>query len=148
MVPHPLFHAIAIPEEALLSPWRLTKLTEADLEEDWQAVSRSASRLEGFFPGWPGGITKEENRLDLAHHHVEFASRRSYAWVIRQGDGRYVGCAYVQPGWDPAAPIDAPFWFREGEEAAEPAFSEAWRQWLAEPPWPAMTVTVRAPSLP
>jgi hypothetical protein len=150
--PHPLFEDRDIPREAGLWPWRLVWLTEADLEEDYAAVVESAARLEGFFPGWPGAITLEENRLDLAHHAAEFLRRRSFAWVIRAGEGggtgpagRYLGCAYLQPPWDPAAPMDAPFWFRTGEEAAEPAFAEAWSAWLAGPPWPKMAATVRHP---
>ncbi|MEO1275665.1 MAG: hypothetical protein AAFV96_09805 [Pseudomonadota bacterium] len=134
---HPLFAEMAAPREAMLGRWALRWLTEADLDEDYRAVVESRARLQAFLGGdWPGGITREENRLDLAHHHVEFLARRSYAWVIRE-NGRYVGCAYLQPPWDPNAPMDAPFWFRTGAEVAEAAFATAWEAWLSAPPWPA-----------
>ncbi|MEL6766820.1 MAG: hypothetical protein AAFP17_06545 [Pseudomonadota bacterium] len=143
---HPLFADVAAPREARLDRWDLRWLTEADLDEDYRAVVESGARLQDFLGGdWPGSITREENRLDLAHHHVEFLARRSYAWVIREG-GAYVGCAYLQPPWDPAAPMDAPFWFRTGAEAAEGDFAALWATWLSEPPWPAgMSIAVRWP---
>lgn len=150
MQAHPHFKDIAPPREARLEQggraWELRWLTEADLEEDYRAVVESAARLQAFLGGdWPGAITLEENRLDLAHHHVEFLSRRSFAWVIREG-GAYVGCAYLQPPWDPAAPLDAPFWFRTAAEVDEAAFAKVWARWLAGAPWPArMQVRVRWP---
>ncbi|MEM7528061.1 MAG: hypothetical protein AAF416_10305 [Pseudomonadota bacterium] len=145
MQSHPLFRARSIPREVVLGRWSLRWLTEADLDEDYAAVVESRVRLQGFLGGsWPGAITREENRLDLAHHHVEFLSRRSFAWVIREA-GRYVGCAYLQPPWDPVAPIEAPFWFRTGDETAEHAFAPVWTAWLSSAEWPSMSVRVSHP---
>ncbi|MEO1316499.1 MAG: hypothetical protein AAFW01_07910 [Pseudomonadota bacterium] len=146
MQAHPLFAKVNAPREAAVGHWTLRWLTEADLDEDYRAVVESKVRLQSFLGGgWPGDITREENRLDLAHHHVEFLSRRSYAWVLREA-GAYVGCAYLQPSWDLSAPIRAPFWFRSGAEAQEAAFAEAWTAWLSAPPWPAeMQVRVTWP---
>ncbi|MEO0959664.1 MAG: hypothetical protein AAFY66_14570, partial [Pseudomonadota bacterium] len=73
MQAHPLFAKVGAPREAAVGHWTLRWLTEADLDEDYRAVFESKVRLQSFLGGgWPGDITREENRLDLAHHHVEF----------------------------------------------------------------------------
>jgi hypothetical protein len=98
MRPHPDFAERGPPMEAVIGQWRLCPLGPAAVEEDFAAVTRSCAVLRGFFGNdWPVGLTLEEDRIDLAWHAREFAFGRSFAWIVRDGDGTYAGCAYVFP---------------------------------------------------
>ncbi|WP_300034290.1 hypothetical protein [uncultured Roseobacter sp.] len=84
MKPHPDFEAIDIPMTLTLGAYQLDILTSADVEVDFDAVTRSKSVLKGLFgPAWPEGLTFEDNLTDLHWHHREFTAKRSFAWVIR-----------------------------------------------------------------
>lgn len=98
MQPHPDFEGAAIPTEVDLGAFRLTPLTGAQVQEDYAAVTGAADLLRGFFGGtWPDGLTLEENLTDLHWHHREFTTNRSFSWIIRDAEGRYLGCAYINP---------------------------------------------------
>ncbi|MEL6264323.1 MAG: hypothetical protein AAFR52_01535 [Pseudomonadota bacterium] len=142
MRPHPLFADREIPARQPLGPFVLTMLALDDLDEDFAAVTASEAALTGLMGGdWPAGLTLEDNRLDLAWHQREFIARRSFAWVIRDGAGAYLGCAYVSPHWTPLDAADAVYWFRTGAEAHAPAFRTPWRAWLDGPDWPRLALT-------
>ena len=152
---HPAFEGRAIPRRAAVGPYRLTPLDVSVVEEDYAAVMESAAELEGFFgDSWPRGLTLGENWIDLAWHQREFDQGRSFAWVIRDparggAPGRYIGCAYVFPGWTEAAAMAVFWWLRTGEAGHAPAVSAALGAWLAGPPWPNLPVAVRArPAVP
>ena len=38
-----------------------------------------------------------ENQIDLAWHEREFALKRSFSWIVRNLQGKYIGCAYLFP---------------------------------------------------
>ena len=98
MRPHPDFANQSPPAEADLGVWRLSPLDPAAAEEDFAAVMASVRVLQGFFGNdWPLGLTLEEDRVDLAWHAREFAFGRSFAWILRDRDGVYLGCVYVFP---------------------------------------------------
>lgn len=146
---HPAFEGRAIPADARVGPYRLTLLGVDVVEEDYAAVMESADALEGFFgDAWPRGLTLHENWIDLAWHQREFEQRRSFAWVVRDpgagaAPGRYLGCAYVFPGWTERAAMAVFWWLRRGEEGHAPALSAALAAWLDGPPWPALASVIR-----
>mgnify|MGYP006275731027 CR=1 FL=1 len=132
---HPDFADRAIPEFVELGPYRLTRLGMADLDEDFAAVTESAGILEGLFgDDWPRGLTREDDLLDLAWHEREFSLGRSFAWVIRDSAGAYLGCAYVFPPWDPTAPLEAYCWLRSGAEGHADEATANFGHWLSAPP--------------
>lgn len=99
---HPAFAAYAIPPTGTLGRYRLDLLGPDHVDEDYAVVMESAGRLAGAMGGtWPAGLTLEANRVDLCWHAKEFAIGRSFAWIVRDGAGRYVGCLYVYPSFDP-----------------------------------------------
>lgn len=98
MEPHPDFAGRMLPRSADLGAFRLTPLVPEAAYDDFAAVTRSAGVLRRFFGSdWPVGLTLAENRLDLAWHEREFTLCRSFAWILRDADGDYLGCAYVFP---------------------------------------------------
>lgn len=98
MKPHPDFAERAPPPEAQLDAFRLTPLSPDAVDEDLAAVLGSERVLKGIFGGtWPEGLTRAANLIDLAWHAREFVARRSFAWILRDADGQYLGCAYLYP---------------------------------------------------
>ena len=141
--PHPDYTDRRIPEEIRLGDFRLTMLTEADLDDDMAAIGESMGELEGIFGvPWPRGLTREADRADLVRHRREFAARHAFAWVIRDRAGAYLGCAYVRPSLDRPASARVAHWMRSGAKAHGPAFAALFHDWLRGPPWPHMAMTV------
>lgn len=97
MAPHPDFTALDWPREFVLRNYRLTPLTHAQVDEDYEAVMATAPLLGDFFGDWPNGLTREENMIDLAWHDREFTTKRSFSWIIRDAANAYIGCFYVSP---------------------------------------------------
>ncbi|MEM9780391.1 MAG: hypothetical protein AAF813_10750 [Pseudomonadota bacterium] len=124
MTPHPDFAALEIPTSLRLGSFALEMLTAADLEEDYAAVTGSSLVLQGVFgPVWPEGLTLAYNETDLHWHHREFTAKRSYAWVIRDAVGAYVGCAYLSPDLGARGAGQATYWMVDAPERL---------QWLAD----------------
>jgi hypothetical protein len=147
MRPHPAFADREIPREAALGPFRLHWLTVADTEEDYAAVMESAAALSAqSHDGWPRGLTLEENRIDLAWHQREFTARRSFAWIIRDPGGAYLGCAYVYPAIDGTPQAEVRFWFRTGLAVDRGDFARRFMRWLAGPPWPGLAMRLATPA--
>ena len=96
---HPDFAKIAMPRAFDLPSFTLDRLSPKNVDEDFAAVTFSASSLNGLFGNeWPEGLTKEENHLDLAWHEREFTLQRSFSWIVRNMEsGEYIGCAYLFP---------------------------------------------------
>lgn len=98
MQPHPDFATTELPIRQELPGFVLSPLTPNEVVEDYEAVMASAAVLEGLFGDpWPVGLTLEENAIDLAWHAREFTARRSFAWVLRDPAGSYIGCVYIYP---------------------------------------------------
>jgi len=98
MQPHPDFAGTTLPRSADLGLFRLTPLGPGAVDEDFAAVTGSARVLVGQFGSdWPSGLTLEDNRIDLAWHEREFTLCRSFAWILRDAVGTYLGCAYIYP---------------------------------------------------
>ncbi|MDF1728626.1 MAG: hypothetical protein P1U53_12845 [Sulfitobacter sp.] len=133
MKPHPDFAWLEVPTTATLGPYHLTILTPADVEEDFEAVSGSEAVLRGIFgPTWPAGLTLEDNLTDLHWHYREFTEKRSFAWIIRDRDGAYLGCAYLNPDIGARGKGEAAFWFTDSpdRQAHLAAFGPLYEAWV------------------
>jgi RimJ/RimL family protein N-acetyltransferase len=74
-------------------------ITRDHLEEDVRGINASLDlirRTRGG--GWPDGpVTPEGNYVDLVWHECEFRDGKSFTFVLRDGAGEYIGCAYLYP---------------------------------------------------
>lgn len=138
MRPHPDFRGSDIPAAHVLGAVTLRALCVDDLDRDYEAVMQSAADIRAANPEqtWPEGLTRSLNLLDLSWHQVEFASGRSFAWVIEDGAGAYLGCLYVYPLIGGTGAADVRWWWRTGSECDRKAFREALVSWLSGPDWP------------
>ncbi|MEH6648072.1 hypothetical protein, partial [Sulfitobacter sp.] len=99
----------------------------------FEAVIRSESVLKGLFgDAWPEGLTLEENLTDLHWHHREFTSKRSFAWIIRDASGTYLGCAYLYPSIGKRGAGDAVYWMTDTPDrlAHLATFGALYEDWL------------------
>lgn len=137
--PHPDFAHKEIPQNAVLGDFLLQMLTPRDVVEDYKAVISAADYISGVFEGdWPIGLTLSQNLSDLTRHEREFAQRRSYAWIIRDADGLYIGCAYLFPQPGTAGSATGHYWMANvpGREALRDRFGRLFEPWacsLCEP---------------
>lgn len=76
-----------------------TALSRADLDDDVHGINSSLDLIrETRGGGWPSdAVSGEGNFIDLVWHECEFRERFSYSYVVRQADGRYLGCCYLYP---------------------------------------------------
>jgi hypothetical protein len=116
MDPHPDFARVELPREAVLPEFRLSRLDAAVLDEDYAAVMETEADLQGFWGDWPSGLTREEDALDLAWHDREFSLKRSFSWVVRDHDSRYLGCLYLFPDPGRRGTAEVVIWARSGPE--------------------------------
>jgi RimJ/RimL family protein N-acetyltransferase len=74
-------------------------LTRADLEDDVRGVNASLELIRRTRGGdWPAEpVTEEFDYVDLVWHEAEFREGMSFAYVVRDGDGAYLGCCYLYP---------------------------------------------------
>ena len=141
--PHPDYAGYTIPQEVELGDFRLTMLTAADLDEDMAAIEESAAEVDGIFGNtWPRGMTREVDRADLDRHHREFISRDAYAWVIRDHEGAYLGCAYVSPAIGRRGVVRVIHWMRTSEAVRGNAFAAVFHDWLRGPDWPKLEMII------
>jgi hypothetical protein len=74
-------------------------LTRADLGDDVRGINASIAlinRTRGG--GWPTeAVTEDFNYVDLVWHELEFREGASFAYVLRDTQGGYLGCAYLYP---------------------------------------------------
>ncbi len=150
MTPHPDFADRDVPGQVALGPYRMAMLTAADVDEDFAAVTRSVPVLRGLFGGdWPEGLTLADDLTDLHWHHREFTARRSFAWIIRDADVRYMGCAYLYPEIGARGAGHTPYWFAEMPDrlAHLAAFGPLYRDWLGAllPPGYALRLSHNGP---
>ncbi|MDB5539095.1 MAG: hypothetical protein JWQ89_822 [Devosia sp.] len=146
MRPHPLFKNQAVPALHTLGEFTLRALTVSDLERDFSAVTESAADIKVANPGsrWPEGLTKEDNLLDLAWHQREFESRRSFAWVIEDSGGEYLGCLYVYPSLAGEKSADVVWWWRTGVIVSKSSFRQLLQEWLSGSDWPGLRYDLRS----
>lgn len=145
MRPHPAFKGRAIPTSHGLGAVTLKALSVSDLDRDFSAVIDSAAEIKAANPGsnWPDALTREKNLIDLAWHQREFEARRSFAWVIENAAGDYLGCFYIYPSitGDPTAEVT--WWWRKGAQVSRQDFRANVIEWLASDDWPRLTYKVQ-----
>lgn len=79
-----------------------TALTRDDLADDVRGINASLdliNRIRGG--GWPTEpVTEAYDYVDLLWHEREFREGTSFAYVVRDAAGGYLGCCYLYPlGW-------------------------------------------------
>jgi hypothetical protein len=145
MKPHPLFKNRSIPAIHALGEFTLKALSIHDLERDFSAIMESAADIKAANPGsrWPEGLTKEKNLIDLAWHQREFEARRSFAWVIENSGGEYLGCLYVYPSIAGEKSADVLWWWRTGAVVSHDSFRNLLLEWLTGDTWPDLTYNLQ-----
>jgi hypothetical protein len=98
----------------------------------------SAADIKAANPGssWPEGLTKEKNLIDLAWHQREFEARRSFAWVIENIAGEYLGCLYIYPSIAGEKSADVAWWWRTGVVVSNESFRKHLLEWVTGSEWP------------
>ncbi|MFP6743836.1 MAG: GNAT family N-acetyltransferase [Alphaproteobacteria bacterium] len=131
----------AVPETVETPCYRLRKLTIADLDADFEAVTSSEDHLRGVFGAgntWPAGLTRERDLADLGWHETEFNLRTSFAYtVISLDESLCLGCVYIYPSRATAYDAFCTMWVRASvvtEGLDEDLFGTV-KNWLAEV-WP------------
>lgn len=138
--PHPFVAPeFDVPEILETEKFRLRMLTVNDVVKDFEAVTSSQQHLHDIWgPGWPEGLTLEQNLIDLGWHQKEFQRRRSFAYtVVSPDESRVLGCVYIYP--TRKSPYDAEvfLWVRQSElvSGLETELRETVKAWLNER-WP------------
>lgn len=89
----------AVPRELAHEGIRATAITRHDLDDDVRGINASLDLIRRTRGGrWPTGpVTHEDNYVDLVWHECEFRDGGSFTYVVRDDEGRYLGCAYLYP---------------------------------------------------
>ncbi|WP_432536321.1 GNAT family N-acetyltransferase [Kineococcus arenarius] len=143
----------------------LRPIREVDVDLDLPAVLASRERLWSIYGeawGWPPeGMTREQDRADLARHEAETARHESFDYALFDDEeAELLGCVYLEPpgragadadvswwvvdrlvGSELEAVLDAevPRWVHRDWPFTAPRFvgrDLTWQQWLALPPPP------------
>jgi hypothetical protein len=138
--PHPFVEPeFKIPETLETERFRLRMLTVNDVVKDFEAVITSKQHLHEIWgPGWPEGLTLEQNLIDLGWHQKEFQRRRSFAYtVVALDESRVLGCVYIDPTRKAGYDAEVYLWARQSELASglETELIKAVKDWLAAE-WP------------
>lgn len=138
MRPHPFFRKWEIPKNHEMGDFHLKSLSIIENERDYSAIMESVANIRSAAPQltWPQGLTLEKNLVDLAWHQKEFEARRSFAWIIEDGSGEYLGCAYVYPSIDGSRSADVAWWWRRGFQVHHDKFETLFFGWLKSEEWP------------
>jgi hypothetical protein len=88
-----------VPTELTYEDLLIRAITRADLDDDVRGINASMELIRRTRGGrWPTEpVTAEGNFVDLVWHELEFRDATSFTYVVRHGDGGYVGCAYLYP---------------------------------------------------
>lgn len=88
-----------VPRELAYDDLRARALSRADLGDDVAGINASLDLIRRTRGGsWPTGpVTEAYNYVDLVWHECEFRDHGSFAYVLRDGDGGYLGCCYLYP---------------------------------------------------
>jgi len=76
-----------------------TAITRDDLADDVRGINASLDLINATRGGgWPTEpVTEAYNYVDLVWHELEFRDGASFTYVVRNGDGDYLGCCYLYP---------------------------------------------------
>ena len=111
-----------IEEKIVFEKFIVEKLTPKYIDEDFSALIENSDlikEIRGNAGDWPSldTLSKEDNFLDLAWHQREFEYGLSFAFVVRDLEGNYMGCIYLYPMGFRSSPqnkdefeVDFSFW--------------------------------------
>lgn len=89
----------AAPRRLAYEDLRGRAISRADLEEDVRGINASIElirRTRGG--GWPTEeVTEDFDYVDLVWHEQEFREGTSFAYVLSDAHGTYLGCCYLYP---------------------------------------------------
>jgi len=124
-----------VPAKFDTKDFRLRTLTIHDLVKDYDAVMSSAHHIHKIWgPGWPEGLTLEQNLIDLGWHQKEFQRRRSFAYtVISLDESRILGCIYIDPTRKAGYDAEVYLWARNAD--LEKELIKTTKAWLKRE-WP------------
>ena len=93
----------------------LRPIRESDVDLDLPAVLGSRERLWSIYGvawGWPpAGMTREQDRVDLARHEAEIEAHESFNYALFDaGETALLGCVYVDPPEKPGADAEISWW--------------------------------------
>ena len=145
----PLTKKLTLPDDAA-APRRLiyddvvaTAISRSDLADDVRGINASLALIKETRGGiWPTGpVSQDYDYADLVWHEVEFREESSYAYVIRNAAGVYLGCCYFYPmgSRTPLSAelitydVDVSWWVTSDAYAAGyyPMLYDGLRHWLA-----------------
>jgi hypothetical protein len=121
-----------------------TAITRDDLHDDVEGINDSIGLIQTTRGGgWPTEpVTEDFNYVDLVWHELEFREATSFAYVVRDAAGGYLGCCYLYPmgrrtGLSEALlhhDVDVSWWVTPAAYARGDyeKLHRALRQWLAE----------------
>lgn len=134
------------PEQLAFEGITARPLKRSDLKDDMEAVNSSLDVIRKTRGGsWPSEAVSEEfDLLDLAWHEREFRDGTSFAYVIYDTNGKYIGCFYLYPmghrtdlteelsGYD----LDTSWWVTASayQEGYYQKLYKALQQWLSKFP--------------
>ncbi|WP_205470941.1 GNAT family N-acetyltransferase [Nocardioides sp. SYSU D00038] len=128
---------VALPTGHHLRPIRAT-----DVDLDLPAVMGSRDRLWSIYGaawGWPPvGMTREQDREDLARHEAEIEAHESFNYALFDAaESALLGCVYVDPPEKAGADAEISWWVVDalvGSEV-EAALDRLVPAWIASD-WP------------
>lgn len=92
-------HGFVAPRQLRHGHLSAEAITRDHLHEDVSGINASLEligRTRGG--GWPEEpVTADVNFVDLVWHECEWRDGKSFTFVIRDGEGQYIGCAYLYP---------------------------------------------------
>lgn len=136
----------AVPTSLTYEDLQARPLKRTDLHDDMEGVNSSLEIIRQTRGGsWPAEpVTEEFDLLDLAWHEREFRDGDSFAYVIYNSAGRYIGCFYLYPMGERTTlteeldiyDIDASWWVTAAayDNGYYEKLYQALQQWLADFP--------------
>ena len=87
------------PAELEYDDIRAAAINRGHVHDDVAGINASTELIRQTRGGsWPAGPVSEEfNYVDLVWHEQEFRERTSFAYVLSDTAGAYLGCAYLYP---------------------------------------------------
>ena len=120
----------------------LRPIRATDVDLDLPAVMGSRERLWSIYgPAWgwpPAGMTREQDRADLARHEAEIEAHESFNYALFDAqETALLGCVYVDPPEKPGADAEISWWVVDALVGSdvEQALDELVPRWIAEE-WP------------
>ena len=120
----------------------LRPIRESDVDLDLPAVMGSRERLWSIYGvawGWPpAGMTREQDRVDLARHEAEIEAHESFNYALfDEAETALLGCVYIDPPEKAGADAEISWWVVDDLVGSdlEAAVDDAVPRWIGEV-WP------------